>query len=84
MSMCNGKCYLAEKLKKAQEKEEKQAPSGKKEKLEVSYYYTKSSFEGLSRCFDQLNHLNSEYLSVFHDTMLPEGIFRPPKINSLT
>ena len=39
MSTCNGKCYLAQKLKKAEEKE-KQAPVSKKERIEIVYFYS--------------------------------------------
>ena len=35
MTMCNGKCYMSEQLKKVEEQEEKQATNNKKERLRV-------------------------------------------------
>jgi len=81
MTMCNGKCYLSEQLKKAEEQEEKQAPTNKKERLEVVYYYAKSSFDFLiyTNCF--VGKLNPVYVDEFYTSSLNADIFHPPKLN---
>ncbi len=61
MSTCNGKCYLSEQLKKAEEQEEKQAPTNKKERLEVLYCYSKSSLGIPSFARNHKSKLNPAY-----------------------
>jgi len=81
MSTCNGKCYLSEKLQEAEEQEEKQAPTSKKERLEVIYYYTKSSFDFLlnTDCF--ISKVYPACVDEFYTSSFIDDIFRPPKFN---
>jgi len=79
MTTCNGKCYLSKKLKKAEEQEEKQVPISQKERLEVVYYYVKSSFEFLFDTDNFLSKLNRAYINEFHSFLLITDIFHPPK-----
>jgi hypothetical protein len=81
MSTCNGKCYLFEKLKKAEEQEEKQAPTNKKERLEVVYYYSKSTFDFpiYTDCF--VSKLNPACIDDFYRSSFIADIFRPPKLD---
>lgn len=81
MSTCNGKCYLSEKLKEAEEQEEKQAPTNKKERFEVVYYYDKSSFDFPinTDCF--VSKLNPACVDEFYTSCFIADIFRPPKLN---
>lgn len=81
MTMCNGKCYLSEQLKKAEEQEEKQAPTNKKERLEVVYYYATSAFEFLvhTDCF--VSKLNLACIDEFYTSSFIADIFRPPKLH---
>jgi|TARA_B110000116_G_C16628952_1_gene487367 hypothetical protein len=81
MSTCNGKCYLFEQLKKAEEREEKQAPTNKKERLEVVYYYSKSTFDFTiyTDCF--VSKLNPACIDDFYRSSFIADIFRPPKLD---
>lgn len=81
MTMCSGKCYLSEELKKAEEQEEKQAPTNKKERLEVVYNYSGSAFGLLlgTDCF--LSKLNPATGDEYYTSSFIANIFRPPKLN---
>jgi len=81
MSTCNGKCYLSKQLKKAEEQEKKQAPTSKKERLEVVYYYAKSSFDFpiYTDCF--VSKLNPACVDEFYTSSFIPDIFRPPKLH---
>ena len=81
MSTCNGKCYLSEQLKKAEEQEEKQAPTSKKERLEVVYYYAKSSFDFPLDAHCIVSKLNPAWVDEFYTSSFISDIFRPPKFN---
>ena len=81
MSTCNGKCYLSEQLKKAEEQEEKQAPTNKKERLEVVYYFSKSSFDFLFCADFFVSKLNPACVDEFYTSSFIADIFRPPKLN---
>lgn len=81
MSTCNGKCYLSEQLKKAEEQEEKKAPTSNKERLEVIYYYTKSSFDFLFYTDYFASKLNPACVDEFYTSSFIDDIFRPPKFN---
>lgn len=81
MTMCNGKCYLSEQLKKAEEQEEKQTPANKKERLEVVYYYAKSSFDFLFYTNCLASKLNPACVDEFYTSFFIDDIFRPPKFN---
>jgi len=81
MSTCNGKCYLSEQLRKAEEQEEKQAPTNKKERLEVVYYYSKSSFDLLIYTGLFVSKLNPACVDEFYSSSFIADIFRPPKLN---
>jgi hypothetical protein len=80
MSTCNGKCYLSEQLKKAEEQEEK-APVNKKERIEVGYYYSKSSFDFhfYTDCLE--SKLNAAFVDEFYTSSFIADIFRPPKLD---
>ena len=81
MTMCNGKCYLSEQLKKAEEQEEKQAPTSKKERLEVEYYYARSPFDLpiYTECF--VSKLNPACIEEFYTSSFIADIFHPPNLN---
>jgi hypothetical protein len=81
MAMCNGKCYLSEQLKKAEEQEEKQAPTNKKERLEVLYYYAKSAFDFPSNIDCFVSKLNSACIDEFFTSSFIADVFHPPKLN---
>lgn len=80
-STCNGKCYLSEQLKKVEGQEEKQAPTNKKEQLEVIYFCSKSSFNFFffTDCF--ASKLNVTCVDNLHASSFISDIFRPPKLN---
>lgn len=81
MTTCNGKCYLSEQLKKAEEQEEKQAPTNKKERIEVVYYYTKSSFDFLGSASSYLYKLYPTYETECYKSFFVADVFHPPKYN---
>ena len=79
LSLCSGKCYLTEQLKKANEKEEKQIPVSQKERLEITYFTPQTAFyAGLLE--SQVKKFTiPPYRSPFHPTAISIGIFRPPQ-----
>jgi hypothetical protein len=81
MSTCNGQCYLSKQLKKAEEQEEKQVPTNKKERFEVVYYYSKSFFDFLFYTDFFANKLNPTFVNEFFTSFFIVDIFRPPKFN---
>ncbi len=81
MSMCNGKCYLSEQLKKAKEQEEKQAPSGSKERSEIVYFYSASAHDFLTLENYYVSNLNPACVDQFYTSSFAADIFRPPKLN---
>lgn len=81
MTLCNGKCYLSQKLKKAEEQEKKQVPSSLKEKSEVLYCYTNPPFDYLKYTDTYLSKLNAAYENEFYHSAFVTDIFRPPKLN---
>lgn len=81
MTTCNGKCYLSEQLKKAEEQEEKQAPTNKKERLEVVYYNARSSVDFLLYTDYFVGKLNHVCVDEFYAHSFIADIFRPPKLN---
>ena len=81
MTMCNGKCYLSEQLKKAEEQEEQQAPTSKKERLEIVCFFIKNppGFLFLSDRYSR--KLNHAYKDEFYRSSFAADVFRPPKLN---
>jgi hypothetical protein len=78
---CQGKCHLKKQLEKADEEEQKQAPTNTKEKVEVLYCHNLTSFsiekrnifaETKKSFFDYQFHFSSSYNT---------DIFRPPKFS---
>ena len=81
MTMCNGKCYLSEQLKKAEEQEEQQAPTSKKERLEIVCFFIKNppGFLFLSDRYSR--KINHAYKDEFYRSSFAADVFRPPKLN---
>jgi hypothetical protein len=81
MLSCNGKCYLAEQLKKAdaEKEKEKQAPSSKKLQLELIYCYTKNSFTLFQYDNFKYTKLNTNYENEKYSFTYESTIFHPPK-----
>ncbi|MBT8180626.1 MAG: hypothetical protein KJO53_03455 [Eudoraea sp.] len=81
VTTCNGKCYLSKQLKKAEEQEKKQAPSDKEERVEIVYYYLKSSLDEItfSNCYS-VKH-NPGYGNEFYHFSLIADIYHPPEFN---
>lgn len=74
---CNGKCYLAKKLKE-QEKQDEQAPVTKKSKIEV-HVFSPSEPLHINICY-QSN--KPEYLPaiLLPLSSLPRSVFHPPAV----
>lgn len=82
MLNCNGKCYLAQKLKEQEEKEKKQIPAALKEKSETVYVSNFSTLDIRHTITAQgiklqplfhLEHVSAKHL---------DRIFKPPKLYS--
>lgn len=74
---CNGKCYLARKLKKAEEQQQQKAPSLKVEKSKVLYFHSLVPINFLTRTDTGISipltdPCTSHYLV---------DIFRPPEFD---
>ncbi len=72
---CNGKCYLAKKLKE-EEKKEKQAPVSKLEKFETQFFFLPNSIDLIRFQFSA----RLEYYDINANLAetLPRSVFRPP------
>ena len=81
MLNCNGKCFLAQKLKKAEEQEKKQTPANKKERLELVYYQNKSSVDCTIYSDLFVSKLNTAHVNKFYEFRFIADIFHPPKLN---
>ena len=80
-STCNGKCYLSEQLKKAEQQEEKRAPTSKNERLEVLYCFSKDSSNLSYFPGNYKSKLNQVYEVEFYHSPFISDIFHPPKLN---
>ncbi len=81
MLSCNGKCFLAQKLKKAEEKEEKQSPTPKKEQIVAQYFFSKNSFFTINQLVNHTKETLSTYTNIQYTSCFLSYIFRPPKQN---
>lgn len=77
---CQGKCHLKKQLDKADEEEQKQSPTIKKERLEVLYCYYKNPFNFLKYSVTYLSKLNASYENEFYSSSFAADIFHPPKL----
>ncbi|MDX1903775.1 MAG: hypothetical protein SFU27_06405 [Thermonemataceae bacterium] len=78
---CQGKCHLKKQLDKADEEEQKQAPTNQKEKYEILYCYFSKPYDFIKYADIHLNKLNAAYENSFHTSSFITDIFRPPKLN---
>ena len=76
---CQGKCHLKKQLDKADEEEQKQAPTNIKEKVEVLYCQTQRPFDFLKATLFNENKALGNYDCDFYSTSFITDIFRPPK-----
>lgn len=76
---CQGKCHLKKQLEKADEEEQKQAPTNTKEKVEVLYCQNQSPFDFLKVTVFYENQTLNNYDFDFYSTSFITDIFRPPK-----
>lgn len=77
---CNGKCYLAQKLKEQEEKEKNQIPSALKEKNQTTYI---CSFSKINLVYP-IVLLNDKKVTISQrENFSPahlDRVFRPPKV----
>lgn len=76
---CNGRCYLMNKVKQAEENEKKQANKDLRTNLQITWYFQPSGMiekpavtDGIARNFKI--HYTSRYINQY-----TASIFRPPK-----
>ncbi len=82
MTMCYGKCFLANKLKMAEEQEQKDLPNSVNQKLEILICrFTESIHVGTPSITENIS--NSEYIPILYQFSYLKGIFHPPKKNSV-
>ena len=80
ITMCNGSCYLKDRLQEAEEKEQEQIPEGLKQKVEI--LYLSNLVMQLNDFFDDADSVrrcplnNESYHSSYHGS-----IFHPPKFS---
>jgi hypothetical protein len=79
VNTCNGKCHLSKQLEKAEEQEKKQTPANKTEKLELVYYYSRSSFEFSVYARVNSGKPNFALQNEFYSSAFVADIFHPPK-----
>jgi hypothetical protein len=74
---CNGKCYLAKKLKE-QERQEQQSPNPKLEKFEVQLFFIAETFNQTP--IQRLSRI--EYMIQHEKTLasFPRSVFHPPTV----
>ena len=78
---CQGKCHLKKQLDKADEEEQKQAPTNAKEKVEVLYCHNQIPFDFLKQIVCYKIRSLGKYKSNFYASSFITDIFRPPKLN---
>jgi hypothetical protein len=78
---CQGKCHLKKQLEKADEEEQKQAPTNTKEKIELLYCYQEKPFDFKKYNFFYEKLSIGKYKLDFYTTSFITDIFRPPKLN---
>lgn len=78
---CLGKCYLKKQLDKASEQEQKQAPTGTKEKAEVVYCHNQTPFDFLTQTVFYEKQNLSTYPTDFYISSFLIDIFQPPKLD---
>ncbi|NOT93331.1 hypothetical protein [Ferruginibacter sp.] len=76
---CQGKCHLKKQLEKADEEEQKQAPTNTKEKVEALYCQNQTPFDLLKVTVFYENQTLNNYDFDFYSTSFITDIFRPPK-----
>ena len=76
---CQGKCHLKKQLEKADEEEQKQAPTNTKEKVEVLYCQNQTPFDFIKVTVYYENQTLNNYDFDFYSTSFITDIFRPPK-----
>ena len=81
MTMCNGKCFLSEQLKKAGEQEEKQAPGSRDEGMKEVYCQSKRLFNFSNFADKYVSNLNGGYQNKFFNTSILTDIYKPPQLN---
>lgn len=81
MSTCNGKCYLSKQLKEVEEQKEKQAPTSKKDRFEVVYYYFQNPLDFSFYEEHYVSKLKYGYKNDCSTSSFIADIFHPPKLH---
>jgi hypothetical protein len=79
MSNCNGKCILAQKLKKAEEPQKKEFPAALKERFEINLYLSDILKVNPGIHLESDNKTNSPQNDPFLKFNFSTEIFHPPK-----
>lgn len=78
MLNCDGKCFLAQKLKEQEQKEKKEFPSSLKEKNDLVYFYSTEGAVQVDNKYDSLDFSWGQIVSFYSPKYLDQ-IFKPPK-----
>jgi len=79
MSNCNGKCILAQKLKKAEEPQKKEFPAALKERLEINLYLTDILIVNTRSRLVVENNIHLFKNDPFFKSNFSTEVFHPPK-----
>ena len=79
MSNCNGKCILAQKLKKAEEPEKREFPAALKERLEINLYLSDILKVNPGFHLGSENNIKSSQNDPFLKSNFSTDVFHPPK-----
>jgi len=80
MSTCNGKCYLSKQLKAQEEKEEKQIPKERNERVEVLFCDKLQISYNISRCVFLEKKMPLPRYLVFNTQEFIDDVFHPPQL----
>ena len=78
VNTCNGQCYLSSRLDKAEEEKEKQAPTHRKERLEIAYHY--SQFLNFKSADSSSDRPGADFKHDHYSFTLISDVFHPPKL----
>lgn len=76
---CNGRCYLMNKVKQAEENERKQANKDLRTNLQITWYFQSSGLNEKSPATDSIARSFKIHYASCYTNQYNSSIFRPPK-----
>lgn len=78
MLNCNGKCILAQKIKKAQEQEDE--PKNITQKFDISFFFNKCPQFEIKNIFTDLRVALNPFIILNYSKGHLQGVFHPPQV----